>query len=457
MIQQFLQIFQEESDAITDLLWEANWTPQSAGNFTLSATVTDWAGFTQTRVFPIPIAVDIDPPTITIENTYNSQNFFVNGQLVLQGTFNDDAGVESVKVILINEELSPPLSASLIGDGSPQLTKGIWQASWFIGWELPLDGESYNIVVEATDRAGRTAQMNQNVDVDVHAPAPLSLSFSNPLTGETIEPGTTLTASPATVRLNLEQDPSEDPTIKDIVVYWHVSNDQRDSVTEISHNSLNQIIEFNVDEAAELSVQIMLQDNYGNERWQSLGPIFIDGPLTPDYIKLPGAFQVEPGDVSPNRKNDIYRGWQENECTLIGIDNRILRNSNEKTSLNNEQRFFVTWDTLSLRLSWMGANWEHDGDLFIYLDTVEGGSVKAFDPFNTPQSKTSILFPIDANGTQMAADYVIWVKNSHQAEILAWDSSILVLILAIIMGGFRLTHLFMQTVIAPSREHRSGC
>ncbi len=417
-----LDISREELEATTDMLWEAYWTPSGAGNYQLSATVTDWAGNTITEVFPTPIVVDIDPPSITIEDSFNSQDFLGNGHLILQGTFADDAGVESVKVISINDELSSPLTATLIGDGTPVLTNGVWQAGWLAGWELPKNGKVYHVVIEATDQAGHTTMINQDVEVDVHAPAPLSLSFSNPQSGEIIDPGTTLTTSPATIRLNWEKDPLDDLTINEIVVYWHVSNDQSDEVIERTYHSLSEISELTVNEAAEISVQVVIRDDFDNERWHILGPIYIDGSLTPDYIHMPITIQDDGENFNTTITEKIYLGWQENECTLLGVDNRISRTSIKNTSLSNEQQFYVTWDTVSIRMAWMGANWEQDGDLFIYLDTVDGGSTIAFNPFTDAYSKTIIQFPLDANGVQMAADYVIWVKDSRRAEILAWDS-----------------------------------
>ena len=46
----------------------------------------------------------------------------------------------------------------------------------------------------------------------------------------------------------------------------------------------------------------------------------------------------------------------------------------------------MTWDSQAIRLNWQGANWDYDGDLFIYLDTVTGGTVKAYRPTSYTQS-----------------------------------------------------------------------
>lgn len=196
---------------------------------------------------------------------------------------------------------------------------------------------------------------------------------------------------------------------------------------------------------------------YGNIRWQSTGPIYLDSPLTPDYVAL------------PDDGSTIYRGWQASTCSLVGEDNRIRDHAQPGAALDNAQTFYTTWDANGLRLSWTGANWDTDGDLFVYLDTRSGGTSRVYDPYHTTMSNTAILLPTTQANTQstqrrldarrasvqrraldsaltsqisaeiqafdtlsasldqatasgqMAADYAVWVQDSTHATLLAWN------------------------------------
>ena len=97
-------------------------------------------------------------------------------------------------------------------------------------------------------------------------------------------------------------------------------------------------------------------------------------------------------------------------CTDLGVERRA-----EAGSHSQGQEFFTTWSDEALRLAWLGADWDADGDLFIYLDTRLGGTNTAFDPFgNGPQ----ISLP-----DGMLADALIWVSDRAQAQLLQWTGS----------------------------------
>ena len=58
------------------------------------------------------------------------------------------------------------------------------------------------------------------------------------------------------------------------------------------------------------------------------------------------------------------------------------------------------------------------GDLFVYLDTGPGGTQQVFTPYATPENGTVITLP-----EGLGADYLVWVRSSSQATLLAWNGA----------------------------------
>jgi hypothetical protein len=176
-------------------------------------------------------------------------------------------------------------------------------------------------------------------------------------------------------------------------------------------------------EAQKLTASLGSRDAYGNTTWQDFGPIYADGPLTPDYIALEGP-------------NGTFHGWMESGCSLLGIDRRLDRIAPDLAMRQGEQALYATWDNQALRLAWSGANWSAEGDLFVFLDTAPGGSLAAFNPF-TPtltltgtagSPNTTLLFvpggePVAGQAEMMLPDYGVWVKDAQTAYLLTWDGS----------------------------------
>jgi len=77
----------------------------------------------------------------------------------------------------------------------------------------------------------------------------------------------------------------------------------------------------------------------------------------------------------------------------------------------------ASWDQATLLLRWVGADWNIDGDLFIYLDTRSGGTTVAYNPY--AGSTTAITLP--DQGSTMIADYLIHVEDGATAELRSWD------------------------------------
>ncbi len=100
---------------------------------------------------------------------------------------------------------------------------------------------------------------------------------------------------------------------------------------------------------------------HGNQRIQTFGPVYVDAPATPDITALG------------------YHGWMDQD-SLLGISRAISETASSRAALYLPQKLYATWDQQALRLAWSGANWQRDGDLFIYLDTKAGGAGAAYNP-----------------------------------------------------------------------------
>jgi hypothetical protein len=121
----------------------------------------------------------------------------------------------------------------------------------------------------------------------------------------------------------------------------------------------------------------------------------------------------------------------------LGTDARIRDKATADASLKAAQQFYLTWDSAALRMTWTGANWDSDGDLFIYLDTQPGGATQAYNPYPATISNTAILLPVRktltttqqaitaspraarsiAAAEQMEADALVWLRDSATAVL----------------------------------------
>ena len=82
------------------------------------------------------------------------------------------------------------------------------------------------------------------------------------------------------------------------------------------------------------------------------------------------------------------------------------------------QRFYTTWNGDTLRMAWTGANWNDDGDLFIYLDSGAGGATTLDNPYPTVPGDGTIGLPAG-----FTANYMVWVKDRQTATLLRSSGS----------------------------------
>ena len=190
-------------------------------------------------------------------------------------------------------------------------------------------------------------------------------------------------------------------------------------------------------EGSRIVPSMRLRDTMGNEGVVPLPVVYVDSAVTPDYTQI------------SSTANDVYRGWLQNGCAALG------------QSPDGTQRFATTWDANALRLNWQGSDWDVDGDLFVYLDTVAGGTITPYIPSKFDQKSLSekiadghafVTLPIDMAGRTSAAgtlslymnkwqqqfrdvlrdgrsgsavegaDYVIYMGRNDTIVVLRWDS-----------------------------------
>ncbi len=153
-------------------------------------------------------------------------------------------------------------------------------------------------------------------------------------------------------------------------------------------------------EGSRIVPNMRLRDTMGNEGVVPLSVVYVDSAVTPDYTQI------------SSNANDVYRGWLQNGCAALG------------QSPDQTQRFATTWDANALRLNWQGSDWNVDGDLFVYLDTVAGGTITPYIPskFNrvlSDQVATGDAFvtlPIDMAGRTSAAGTLSLFMNKWQQQ-----------------------------------------
>jgi subtilisin-like proprotein convertase family protein len=389
------------SGTVSATIWNAFWDPAglSDGPHRLHAALTTWDG---TQVSDIlTVTLDTQPPQLTVATTELTHTHYrASGALVLEGIAADAGGVARVDLLSGDESHAAMIEGQT------------WEVPWYLPTDALPDGETFTVTVRATDIAGRVKHITPTLRVDVAPPSPPTL---------TLRSGQTLLPSNAIVRefsptLTLDWTTSRDGS--GAVTYdveWLVNTGGTQRVVTGTRGTARTAT-YAVPEASKIAVRLGARDLYGQTRWERVGPVYVDGPRTPDYVGWRGA--------SP------YRGWMESGCTLLGVDRRIKRNTLDTGTLNHAQRFYGTWDANTLRLAWTGTHWgasateSGDGDLFLYLDTMPGGTTTTFDPYGVA-TRTLHLPGVTPTGTvnAMNADALVWVRDAETALLLRWQDA----------------------------------
>ncbi len=374
-------------------IWATTWLTLTEGVHILRAVVADHHGYVQTDTRPVTVYVDSQPPTIGLPSgVLTTAHRLMAGQLIVTGSYTETGGVASIQV---KEADSAWGDASVLDEGS-------WRYTWFID-DQP-DGVPYTLTARITDVAGRAVSETGVVTVDVTQPqaVTVTLAYTNSLGAYTvITPGQTIrdVLSPTLVITWTASDSS------DVAHYY--AGWSRTPARQIGDLAFYVPAERRHEQVAgEAQVHyahVVGWDVHGNRRWQTVGPIYTDVPTTTDYV----------ADLN-------YRGWMASGCSQIGADREVARFGQAGQALTGTQRFYATWHTDTLRLTWVGADWNNDGDLFVYFDAVDAsGATVAHNPYTTTASGV-ITLPAQG-GRQMAADYLVWVQDADNATLLAWD------------------------------------
>ncbi|MEM7028701.1 MAG: FG-GAP-like repeat-containing protein [Chloroflexota bacterium] len=383
------------SAGLTETTWTSSWTPSTEGIYTLEARLT--TGASQIIVDPTEtlLYIDLTDPVVSISTPSINASNFQAGQISITGIATDTVGVQSVEARVDGGDWQIAQLAHNNGGGADIVDYNV---------DLPIDiqdvpaNSSYVVDVRVTDRGGHQVTLQRTLAADVVAPAP---------------PLVTLEAAGQTVRQNGPIDWAENPTLE---VQWNAAvdpngigayqvewleyaGDTLQTVQNVILGNTQLSHTYAASEGQKLAVRVTVIDGFGNTSSQFFGPVYVDFETTPVYYD----------------NSFAYAGWLENSCNLIGLDSRLA----QATGAQN-QRFYTSWDAAGLRLSWQGANWQTEGDLFIYLDTQPGGSTVAYNPYPVSSVSTAIFLP-----NNLSADYVIWVQedDGSGATLMQWDGS----------------------------------
>ncbi len=371
----------------TQTNWTQPWTP-TEGIHRLYSTSTPCSGSVYNEP-PHTIYVDTQPPGVSLARTnFNRQQRVSFGRINLTGAASDlTTGIAAVEVSI---------------DGGPwglaSIQDNQWKYEWALGEEP--DNAQYNVAVRATDRAGWTNQINQTVTVDLDAPNPITITVVTD--GAPLVQGETVTTLPATIDLTWEaSEPSE--KLSHYEVLWTVQTTDTHQILIPVYPNQTLASSYPAGEAQRIEVQVTSVFTDGNRQVDNWGPVYVDTPLTPDYVRI-GEAQI------------LYRGWMDSGCSALGTDRRVQENAPSGAALNDPQNLYTTWDSEGLRITWLGGNWDYNGDLFIYLDDLTDPTV----PVTATNNFT--LTP----GTQLhipGAKAFIWVQDTQYAQLNVWDGN----------------------------------
>jgi uncharacterized repeat protein (TIGR01451 family) len=381
------------SGVLTETQWSKLWTPLAEGTYTFLSLADDHAGRVQTDTQTVRVMVDVYSPTIAITQTVlTSTHRFASGRFDIPGLVTDTVGIETVEV-----QIDGGAWDAATGEAVP----GPWQYPWNLGLGNDPDGVTYTVSARARDVASRVALTTEVITVDVVPPAriTMTLAYTDSLgVRHPITPGHTIYQAAPTLLVEWSES-SDGGGLGGYLVGWTHTPTPDPSVLTSYAPGADRHHAHVAGEAETLYAHVVIYDVYGNRRQQTLGPIYVDAPTTPDITAMG------------------YRGWMESGATQIGADREITKGPFQYSDIGVVQRFYLTWDDAALRMAWHGANWDHNGDLFIYLDTNSGGAAALYNPY-TATATTTIGLPAG-----FAADQVLWIEDGTTASLLTWNGA----------------------------------
>ncbi len=397
------------AQAVVDVPWTTTWTPPSDGSFLLTVAVEDWER-TQPANFPLThISVAAAPPTISIAaNAITMTNPLQPQVAPVRGVASADQNAQ--------------IAVKVGTNGTPQFTTlgaDSWETNWPFG--TAPDGVRFPVTAIITDSLGRTATATRDVMVDLVAPRAVTAAIAyrdQAGTVHTIQPGDTVRSARSTLLLN-----------------WTASTDgsgiaayragfTKNAGLEAAHletkDASTREFAYTPDDASMVYAHLLIEDRYGNRTAQTFGPIYVDGPATPELI---------------DTLDDT--AWMDSGSTLVGVDAAI-------TELNAErapQQVHTTWNADMLRLAWTGANWNTNGDLFVYFATNANGATTLYNPYQN--AAAAIGLP-----TGFGATHMVWVRDAGTATLMRWNGNAWVMERTLGEPNFRFTLDSSRTDIA---------
>jgi subtilisin-like proprotein convertase family protein len=406
-------------DTVTETAWSAAWTPAAQGVYTISVQAADWAGtvVTETPLSPV-VYVDTAPPALNLTtDAITSSHFSDAGYVSVRGRVTDTVGVGRLQVRYGERGWDQ----ATVPTDTNAFDAPVWS-----GTNVPPAGEWVTLTARATDLAGRTATVSRTVWADAEPPAPATVTLAYLDGGgarSVITPGVTIRdVSSPTLRIEWAGSTSGD--VSRYLAGWTTSPTP-DGLTSYPPSAREHTQ--TVGEAQRVYAHVIVEDSAGNRTIETRGPIYVDDGGTPAY-------------VTPAGPDQPYHGWLEDDCNLLGVDDRAARNASSDAGNGATQRLYATWNTAAvtpaLRLAWTGADWSTQGDLFIYLDTQPGGTSTAFTRPYASYTDTLLYLPgvvptaaprgesrTGPSDSLMEADTFIWAQDNATAWLGRWDGT----------------------------------
>jgi subtilisin-like proprotein convertase family protein len=380
------------SGAVTETAFALSWAPFGEGVHAIKLIVHDW--LTGTAVYTSHIILDTQAPFLTLAtDIITSTHYYQSGRIELSGQITDAGGIAALEWRNTENTWDEPGEWQMA-----EVSGTTWTASWLVDIVLPQEGAIYPINVRATDVAGRVTLITETLTLDVEPPtlgAP-TITFDG---APAIEGQTLLTP---TVRASVSLSETADGGGPADV--WHGWTETYTATqAQLRPYRPGSIIlplveDFTATDGVARYFHLLARDALGNTATARYGPFYHDPLGAPTYLSLSepaGPYSGQP-----------YGGWRNDFCTLAGVDSRVVARAAAESALNQAQQFYYTWDHEQLAFSWLGADWDVDGDLFIYLDTrpdqlpdgqglpyVRHGGNIAYNPYTSTAANTLMLLP----------------------------------------------------------------
>ncbi|RMG65780.1 MAG: PKD domain-containing protein [Chloroflexi bacterium] len=387
----------------TNPVWTTTWTP-IPGRHVLASVIEDVYGRVQTQTAPISLTVAITAPHLALSGPLITGSASPGeGMFFVGGLVTAFADLRALTVTVGGPGGLSESGLASIDDGVDVLPNGARRHAWRYLVQAPNAYNPAGITVNAVtlDAANRTTALAAPLTVDIVPPALVTPSLLL-VSGTMLFPITTgLAIRNSTPTLALVWTEASDPAgLQDYVAGWTQSASFAPSTVLLPNQPRR--LDRATGEAQTWFAHLSARDAHGNGSRQTLGPIIVDAPTTPDVTTLG------------------FSHWLESGATQVGAHPRA-RCGDVVTATQCPQAFYVTWDALALRLAYTGGNWASDGDLWLFFDTQAGGATR--DPLNRVAMPEQPLGPDQPASLPMRPDYAVRVVSPQTATLYAWSGS----------------------------------